>query len=233
MMDIRLTPMAPIVVKHPFTDSGIAAIRNGETGWTTVDLLADQEGLRKWRESWMAQIDAEVEPSRIFSMITKPYQFAFLKFAAPVLSEQDLALFLTRAWTMTEAPNSDPNLGKRGLLSMFRSIDPQKLMSEEEYAQFQALEDTVTVYRGVTSYNAQSINALSWSLDREVAEWFAHRYGGEGTVYEAQVKREHIYAIFNGRNEAEVIVDPKHLIGLTQIQEQQSIPEMGMGMELM
>ena len=91
---------------------------------------------------------------------------------------------------------------------MFRSIDPQMLMDEEERGLFQSLDDVVTVYRGVTSYNAQNVKALSWTLNREVAEWFAHRFGQNGTVYEAQVKKENIYAVFLGRNEEEVIVDP-------------------------
>ncbi len=96
---------------------------------------------------------------------------------------------------------------------MFRSIDPQMLMDEEERGLFQSLDDVVTVYRGVTSYNAQNVKALSWTLNREVAEWFAHRFGQNGTVYEAQVKKENIYAVFLGRNEEEVIVDPERLMG--------------------
>ena len=51
-----------------------------------------------------------------------------------------------------------------------------------------------------------------------MAEWFAKRYGQEGTVYEAQINKEHIYALFDGRAEAEVIVDPKHLKNITERQ---------------
>ena len=71
-------------------------------------------------------------------------------------------------------------------------------------------EDTYE-YRGVTPYNAKNISALSWTLDRKTADWFAHRFGEEGTVYEAQIRKEHILALFTGRNESEVIVDPRHL----------------------
>lgn len=92
----------------------------------------------------------------------------------------DMASFLSYAWISTESPNNDPNLSQRELLSMFRSLDPQKLMDQEEYTQFQNLDDVVTVYRGVTSYNANNIKALSWTLNREVAEWFVHRYSDLG-----------------------------------------------------
>ena len=111
---------------------------------------------------------------------------------------------------------------------MFRSIDPQMLMDEEERGLFRSLDDVVTVYRGVTSHNAQNVKALSWTLNREVAEWFAHRYGETGTVYEAQVRKENIHAVFLGRNEAEVIVDPECLMGLSQLPEQAQ----GQGMEI-
>ena len=104
----------------------------------------------------------------------------------------------------------DPNLSKRQLLSMFRSIDPQKLMDTDEYAVFCELDEVVTVYRGVTS----------WTLDRKTAEWFAGRFGESGTVYEAQISKAHIHAVFLNRGESEVIVDPKHLIDIAPVQEQ-------------
>ncbi len=94
---------------------------------------------------------------------------------------------------------------------MFRSVDPKLLMNEEEYALFQGLDDVVTIYRGVTPYNAENVDALSWTLDQKTAEWFAHRFGEEGTVYKAQIEKAHIYAVFTGRNELEVIIDPKQV----------------------
>ena len=67
-------------------------------------------------------------------------------------------------------------------------------MKQDEYEQFQELGDTVTVYWGVTSYNAKNLKGLSWTLNPETAEWFANRFGEDGTVYEAQIKKSHVYA---------------------------------------
>lgn len=228
MLDIQLTKMSPIVVKHPFTDSGIVGIKDENGGLAAVNLLDDPGALQRWRMLLHQQIDEAEKPFELLLLITKPYKLAFLKYAAPDLSKQDLALFLSHAWTTTESPNSDPNLSQRRLLSMFRSADPKQLMDEEEYALFQALDDVVTVYRGVTSYNAKNVKALSWTLDRSTAEWFAHRYGEEGTVYEAQIAREHIFAVFTSRNESEVIVDPAQLMEMAQVQEPQDEFEMKM-----
>ena len=116
------------------------------------------------------------------------------------------------------------------LMAMKRLKKEGKLMDQEEYTQFQNLDDVVTVYRGVTSYNANNIKALSWTLNREVAEWFVHRYGEDGIVYEAQINKEHTYALFLGRNEEEVIVDPKRLINLVPSPSQEPVqgPDLSM-----
>ena len=117
---------------------------------------------------------------------------------------------------MSENPNADANLTKRRLVSLFRSADPSVLMDEDERQMLTDLEGTVTVYRGVTSYNAKNIRALSWTLNYDTAKWFASRFGEHGTVYEARVYKEHILALFNRRNEAEVIIDPKNLMNIEQ-----------------
>ena len=40
--------------------------------------------------------------------------------------------------------------------------------------------------------NAQNARELSWTLNREVTEWFAHQYGENGTIYEAQLRKKKI-----------------------------------------
>lgn len=159
-------------------------------------------------------------------MLNKPYYLAFLKYTASALSEKDLGQMLSSAWILNETPNQGPNISKKELVNLFHSVSPEYLMDEEEQQQYQELEPPVTIYRGVTSYNAKNVRALSWTLDRKTAEWFAHRFGEEGTVYEAQIQKEHILAFFNGRNESEVVVDPKYLEQVMESPE----PEMGIQM---
>ena len=113
----------------------------------------------------------------------------------------------------------DVNVSKAKLLSLFKQADPTVLMEQDEYVQFKMLDDPVTVYRGVTTHNAKNVKALSWTLSRETAEWFANRFGEKGTVYEAQIDKKHIYAYFSGRNESEVIVDPSYLTNITEVQD--------------
>ena len=216
--DIKCTKFSPLVVSHPFTDSGIVGIRDENGGMKVANLLDDPQATEEWRKQVGQQVEEAQTPLRLLVMVTKPYRLGYLKYAVPFLSEQDAASLLTWAWTSSGAPNSDPNLSKAEMLGLFRSIDAQKLMDEEEYRRFQGLDDVLTVYRGVTPHNAKAVRALSWTLDQRTAEWFAHRYGEHGTVYQAQIKKDHACALFLRRNESEVIVDPKHLMGLSTLE---------------
>ena len=216
--EINETPYSPMIVKHPFTDTGVSAIPDGKGGVEMIDLTEDDAQLR-WRQSMARQIDKADNAYAIYMMVTKPYALTFLKFAMPHLSREDMSQILASAWTRSEAPHQDVNITVNQLLRMFKQADPTCLMEQDEYIQFKALDDTVTVYRGVTTHNAKSVKALSWSLSQETAEWFAHRFGEDGTVYEAQIDKKHIYAYFSGRNESEVIVDPSYLTNITEVQD--------------
>lgn len=218
MLEPEETEFSPAIIKHPFTDSGIVVSPRNNDGFLPLILTRDSKALLDWRQAVRERIDEADSAYRLYFMITKPYCLAFLKYAEPYLSREDFSEILAAAWVRTEAPNADPNLTKNKLLSMFKKADPSILMDEDEYEQLKALDETVTVYRGVTSHNAKNIKALSWTLDFETAEWFAHRFNEDGTVYEARIDKEHIYALFNGRKESEVIVDPKFLREITETQ---------------
>lgn len=218
-LDIQKTPMSPLVVKHPFTDSGIVGVKGKDGHLAIANLVESKEDLNTWRKQTGDLIVHAESPFQVFMLITKPYMLGFLKFAKPYLSSEEFTQMLADAWIRSESPNDDPNLSKGKLLSLFKEADPKILMDEEERNILRTLENPVTVYRGVTSFNAKNVKALSWTLDEKVAQWFAHRYGEQGTVYQAQIRKEDIYAIFTGRNESEVIVDPKQLVNLQPVQD--------------
>lgn len=105
-------------------------------------------------------------------------------------------------------------------MSLFKSANPDMLMTEEKLEVFNSLDDEITIYRGVTSYNADNEKALSWTLDYDKAERFAKRFGEAGIVYEAQIEEAHILAYFNRKNESEIIVDPEYLLAIEETQTQ-------------
>lgn len=215
MIEPHLTEFSPVLVQHPFTSSGMVAIPSDE-GIKHVDITKSPEELVSWQNYMKAQIDEAKSAYHIYMMTNKPYSMTFLKFAKPHLSQKDFSEILADAWIRSENPNLDKNFKQKELLQMFKDAAPHILMDKDEQKQLAELDDTVTVYRGVTTYNAKNIKALSWTLEQKTAEWFAHRFGEDGTVYEAQIPKQHIYALLNGRGESEVIVDPKYLTDITE-----------------
>lgn len=89
-LDIVPTMLSPVVVKHPFTDSGVVGIPGKAGELLMVNLLDDPEALQSWKELCRQQIKEADTPFKIALMITKPYQFAFLKYAR--------RSFLNRIW---------------------------------------------------------------------------------------------------------------------------------------
>lgn len=86
-----------------------------------------------------------------------------------------------------------------------------KFMSTEDYNYLQTLPNQVDIYRGYNHYNSKG---WSWTLSPTRATWFAKRLiGMEGDhsarVATATVAKKDIIAYYNGRNEQEIIVNPK------------------------
>ena len=91
--EINETPYSPMIVKHPFTDTGVSAIPDGKGGVEMIDLTEDDAQLR-WRQSMARQIDKADSAYAIYMMVTKPYALTFLKFAMPHLSREDMSSYI-------------------------------------------------------------------------------------------------------------------------------------------
>ncbi len=87
------------------------------------------------------------------------------------------------------------------------------LMNTDEQKYFQALPDTITIYRGMSQKEAEDGNyGISWTLNRSVADFFAEKYfrnslykEEEKKVVELSIPKTKAIAYFNGRKEEEVI----------------------------
>lgn len=223
--DVHRVENYPFLVKHPFTDSAFAAIaKNPEkaTENKVINILESESNLNRWREYVAEQIDSAESADEIYCRITKPYRLTFMKYAGRYLSKRDFVEMLCNAWISSESPNNDVNVSQSELLRMFKSADKSLLMTDEERKRLDELDDPVTVYRGVTPYNAKSVKAMSWTLDYEKALWFAKRFDSEGTVYTAEIEKSHILALFDGRDESEIVVEPAYLSNIEEYEEQNS-----------
>ena len=219
-MNIEETKFSPLVIKHPFTDSAMVCLSQTDGEIAFANIMEDAKPFTLWKEQVEKQIDTAEDVFGVYHLMTKSYLLAFLKYAEPYLSREDFSKMLADIWIRTEAPNLDPNFKQKELLDLFRKSKQEEMMTEDEIETLRSLPETVSVYRGVTSYNAGKVKALSWTLDQKVAQWFADRFGENGTVYEAEISKEHILALFKGRNEWEVIVEPDHLLQLSEAMEE-------------
>ncbi|CAM6053398.1 unnamed protein product [Sphagnum tenellum] len=99
------------------------------------------------------------------------------------------------------------------------SSDPkpvaEAVMDEDDRATFAALPEMVKVWRGATHKNVA--NGLSWTIDKNKAEWFARRFSNPDRpsyIASGRVTRNNILAYFGGRNEKEVIIIPEHVMNV-------------------
>ena len=107
-LDIRPTSLSPMVVSHPFTNSGFVGLRDEDGSVRIGAIMEDQEALARWRRQVEADIERAESPMGIAMMMNTPYLLTFIKYAKPYLSEPDLGHLLSAAWTMEEAPNRAP-----------------------------------------------------------------------------------------------------------------------------
>ena len=208
--EIHDTEYAPLIISHPFASSGIVFLP-GKTGREMLDITSSEENRMRWRKYLDKCIDQAASVFQICCMLNKPYRLAFLKYAQPHIEKKEFAQLLGLCWIQTEAPNQDVNVSQKEFVEMFQEASAEDLMNLDERRKLAELPDELTVYRGVTEKNKDNILAMSWTMKQKTAEWFANRFEGRGKVYQAKVRKEDILAVFLGRNESEVIIDPKNL----------------------
>ena len=132
----------------------------------------------------------------------RPYRVSVFKDIKHELTDENYWKLLSSIWTDTE--NSYQDLGTWKNLFKSKRGQRHNLMTEDELNTMESLDDTVTIFRGcVKNLNE---DGLSWTLDKERAEWFANRFDQEGIVIEKAIGKEKIVAYFGGRGEQEIIV---------------------------
>lgn len=190
-----------VVATHPFTNSWVVWLQGHEL----ID-LHDEEKAAEWRKQIGQMID-EADLVGLFLLLNPAYILNFLKFTARYMSNEDLGRVLGGFWNRIEQISLDKSVTGRNIISWYKRADRKTLMDDEDRAFFNSLPDEVTVYRGVTSHNRRKTKAFSWSVDKQVAEWFAKRFAtGTGEVWTLTVPKERILSYIGG-TEKEVIVN--------------------------
>lgn len=96
------------------------------------------------------------------------------------------------------------------ITKMFQSAHPEHLMNRPgEYQHFKEIGRSVVVWRGISSACRYKANGMSWTTNREQAEWFAYRNNvgaAKSILIGGMARREDILAAFD--YEREIIVKP-------------------------
>ena len=152
---------------------------------------------------------AEGNWNRYFLLIRNPYRLEELKKVAARLTDAEYWEILADAYMDTEILSGQQKLVRK-LLSADR---PRRelMMTPEERASMAAMPDELRVYRG---YDRNNAKGWSWTLDAEVAKWFANRWKegsskGKRRVAVGTVSKETVLAYFDRRNEHTILVDPE------------------------
>lgn len=122
-----------------------------------------------------------------------------------VIPQEEQAEMLADVWRDTEFPMRHHDLEE--LLEIYRDVGFHHDYEEEE----PDLSGPVQIFRGVA--NEEDWEGMSWTTSRKVALKFAKRWShyGPGFVFSAVVHPDDILALYRGRGEDEVIVDPAQL----------------------
>lgn len=196
---IEPNPTFPFLCNHPFTNAPFAALDN-----KLLDLTKPTEALR-WRTA-MRSVIQKKNAQGIFLLMNPPYRLFFLNLIRSVLSDNDFGELFRAFWPSVEQINGDKNLTRRSIIRLLQSVPKDCLMDKECFLAYQQLPPVFSVYRGVTPYNESRHRAISWTSDIDIAQWFATRYSEHGTIWRANVKKQWVLALLEGK-EHEILID--------------------------
>ena len=127
-------------------------------------------------------------------------EFDKLFYLQNILSEKEYIDVVKDWYTQTEIVYQDLQLW----IDTFKSIKNTKLLMDyDELNYFSNLPKKIIIYRGGVSKRG-----ISWTLDKDIAEWFANRFKAinkGGQLFEKKVFKNDCIAYFNGREEEEII----------------------------
>jgi hypothetical protein len=152
----------------------------------------------------------------VFFQISKPNRLQMLELFSNIyeFSEKDYSELLIWVWTSTEFPHQLPI---PRLVKIFERANTQLMMDDEEKHVYANFPETVTIYRGTQDKKAK-VRGLSWTTNYETADRFCTRWKmGTGNLYSADIRKKDILLYTNGRNENEVVVNPRKLIQLQKV----------------
>ena len=179
-------------IQHPLVMGDIGVMTNS---YYNSQLIKKQERLMEFEKN------KEFE-SYLF-LIEKPFRVTFFSDLVKQNKIKRLSKkywkILSSLWTGSENIFQNKELWDELLKDKTNS---HHFMSKKDLEFYNSLENEFIVYRGYTHWE----NGYSYTIDKDIAVWFAERFGQNGIVKEILVKKEDVFAFTNSRKEKEIIL---------------------------
>lgn len=208
-VEIEKTEFSPMIVIHPFFDSGIVGSTVNKKN-EFFNIVENDDDLQYVRLQFKKKIEQCNSVYQVFNLIRKPYRITFFKYVHNELSIDDYSILLSEIWIMSENPNVDMNVSVKTLIKWFKKSDKKILMDEYEYKAYTKLSEEINIFRGVGTKS--NPNGISWTTDFNVAKWFAKRWNNGGYIIKAKIRKNSILAYYLRRNEFEIIADINDIV---------------------
>jgi hypothetical protein len=173
--------------------------------WLNEHEQRQEQALRDWGSACQTQsLDKAISA---LAKIDRRERMRALMFWARAWPQSQLAELVTLVWQDTEFPHK---YGPGRVVTLFN-------LAGAPFTDGPALPtEPITIYRGVLEPYGTP-RGVSWTQSYGRALWFANRFsavGGNPLVYQATVTPDGILAVFDGRREDEVVVNPHRLRNL-------------------
>lgn len=143
--------------------------------------------------------------SRIIWLYERPYRLHAFVRHMDAMDDETYWSLLRDVWVDTEFPWRNMSTWKN-LFAAKRPYRRSFLMMPDEFNALSNMPKRVRVYRGCELEHEADGCGISWTVRKDVAEFFARRFDRGGSVITAEVDRGDIVAYFDNRNEDEVIL---------------------------
>ena len=179
-------------IHHPLVIGDLGSLPNS---YYNKQLIRKQQLLKEFKNN--------KEFERYLFLIEKPYRVLFF---SELVKQNKIKKLSKRYWKILSSLwTGSENIFQHKELwtELFNDkTNSSFFMNKEDLNFFNSLENEFIVYRGYEHWE----DGYSYTMDRNVAVWFAERFGQNGSVKERLVKKEDVFAFTNSRQEKEIIL---------------------------
>ena len=159
------------------------------------------------RKEYINKCIDEKDFNTIFCLIEKPYRMqVFIENFYIIPNKYKYNIFLE---IYISSEYGFKELIESGFIDIILKYKPEK--------EYNGLPEELIIYRGEGKLSTEKEKALSWTLKKEVAKFFANRFNSNGKIYKGKVKKENIIDYLKERGEEKNLVKYENIYDIEEI----------------